>query len=258
MNKSIKLTDKKIIELEKAEEKKDLLINKLKNFKDELENYDKIEKHIKKIGGLIKKPDIKKKDELKKQKEQLENLIKNVNRNDLSKSISNLKKELEEVKDKSKNIIEELKSYKNELAAEKKKTDKEIKEYDKLKNHEKKLTQKINHYESQKKKINIIDTDHDGVNDLVEVRGDDGQLRTNPDKSDLKKSELDELIKKDNKLTKDIKKLKKQRNKVRAKIAKIKIKNLRENSKALGAKSLAIGKAISRGCLLYTSPSPRD
>ncbi|KXS44275.1 MAG: hypothetical protein AWU54_783 [Candidatus Frackibacter sp. T328-2] len=125
------------------------------------------------------------------------------------------------------------------MGEEKRNIDAKIKNYENLKNHDKKLTNKIKSLEKEKnkvkEKIKIVDTDHDGVNDKREVRGDDGQLKTNPDKGDIKKGKLEELKKREKELTNEINKLKKQRKKVRKKIKGYKIDKLKSRSKKIGA-----------------------
>lgn len=63
---------------------------------------------------------------------------------------------------------------------------------------------------------NIIDTDKDGVNDIVEIRTSDGQLKTNPDMDDIKKA---------------AKELENMERKVDSKLNELKSKGLNKNIK---------------------------
>jgi chromosome segregation ATPase len=223
MSNTINLINKEMKQLDDLQKKKKLVIDKAKNLIDRLDNHEKMEIHIDKLKELIKKPAVEQKEELIEQKNILENKVKNVNKKEILTNLNEAKKEKVEI-------------------------NKQVKDYiHKLKLSKKKLTKKINELENKKMRSNIVDTDKDGVNDKSELRSDDGQLRTNPDKGDIKKESLEELKKKEQKLTKDIDKLKKQRKKVRKKIAKTKIDNLRETSKALGLKTLALGNVIKKG-----------
>jgi chromosome segregation ATPase len=244
---TINLINKEMKQLDDLQKKKKLVIDKAKNLIDRLDNHEKMEIHIDKLKELIKKPAVEQKEELIEQKNVLENKVKNVNKKEILTNLNEAKKEKVEINKQVKDYIHKLKLSKKKLGKENLKIKEEIKNYNQLKEHEKKLTKKINELENKKMRSNIVDTDKDGVNDKSELRSDDGQLRTNPDKGDIKKESLEELKEKEQKLTKDIDKLKKQRKKVRKKIAKTKIDNLRETSKALGLKTLALGNVITKG-----------
>lgn len=247
MSSTINLINKDMKKLNDLQKKKKLVIDKAKNLIDRLDNHEKMEIHIDKLKELIKKPGVEQKEELIEQKNILENKVKNVNKKEILTNLNEAKKEKVEINKQVKDYIHKLKLSKKKLGKENLKIKEEIKNYNQLKEHEKKLTKKINELENKKMRSNIVDTDKDGVNDKSELRSDDGQLRTNPDKGDIKKESLEELKEKEQKLTKDIDKLKKQRKKVRKKIAKTKIDNLRETSKALGLKTLALGNVITKG-----------
>jgi chromosome segregation ATPase len=234
--------------LDKLTVKKDKLKDKIKKKEYTIDFFEKCKNHLERLNEKIGElnaddPDFKK---LKKQRKQFRGKLKQY---DSKKSVLNLKQKRKEKKNIDKSIKELVAKNRNKqktLQKENSIIKGKIKRYDKLKNHEKRLNNKINQLEDKKEKSkskkNIVDTDKDGVNDKRELRASDGELRTNPDKDDITK-----LEKEDKRLTKEINKLKSQRKKIRKEIRKIKINKLKDKSKKIAARSALIGKFLTKG-----------